>query len=99
DARRSAFSLTPDSLLYWRFIRWAKQRGCDSIDWGGSPMSLPPGEADPGLGATCLTYIGYYDLVLGSGPYAAFLAAARRLGPSLWRLRSAQNPSMPSVST
>ena len=89
DARRSALSLTPESLLYWRFIRWAKQRGCDSIDWGGSPMSSPPGEADPGLGATCLTYIGYYDLVLRPGLYAVFRAAERRLGPSLWRLRSA----------
>jgi len=90
----------PGPLLHWRFIRWAKRQGCDSINWGGSGTGLPPQETDPGfglyqfkrsLGAECSAYLGYYDLVLRPHLYATFRAVERRLGPSLWRVRAAIN--------
>lgn len=88
------------SLLYWRFIEWAKAAGCETVHWGGSGTRLPPTERDPGwglyqfkrsFGSSCFAYLGYYDFVVRPAAYAALRTLERRLGGWLWKLRSRLN--------
>lgn len=96
----SSSHLHQGPLLYWEFIRWAKEAGCDSIDWAGSGTRFPPRPDDPGYGVyhfklgfgSSLEYLtGYYDLVFRPGLYRAFRFAERRLLPSAWYLRARFN--------
>ena len=68
-------------LLYWEFIRWAKARGCDTVNWGGIGTRFPPQEDDPGFGIyrfklgfnSSVEYLsGYYDLIFSRSWYDTF---------------------------
>jgi lipid II:glycine glycyltransferase (peptidoglycan interpeptide bridge formation enzyme) len=64
--------------LYWALVRWAKDAGCDLLDFGPSAVQLPPRESDPGwgvfhfkagFGAELTTYQPPVDLVFRAAPY------------------------------
>ncbi len=87
-------------LLYWEFIRWAKEAGCETINFGGSGTNFPPLKEDPGYGiyhfklgfGSSLEYmIGYYDLVFKPRLYRAFRFAEQRMLPWVWSLRARFN--------
>jgi lipid II:glycine glycyltransferase (peptidoglycan interpeptide bridge formation enzyme) len=87
-------------LLYWDFIRWAKDRQCDTLDWGGSGTHFPPRETDPGFGVYRFKMgfgsaidrtQGYYDLVSSVTVHRAFRLLEARLLPFLWTLRARVN--------
>jgi lipid II:glycine glycyltransferase (peptidoglycan interpeptide bridge formation enzyme) len=98
QARRGDFH--PSALLCWHFIRWARANGCELIHWGGSGTQLPPTPEDPGygvyqfkrsLGADCVGYLGYYDLVFRPLLYRLLRAGEVRLGPLAWKIRARMN--------
>lgn len=87
-------------LLYWEFIRWAKQGGCTSIDWGGVGTNFPPREDDPGFGLyhfklgfnSSLEYhTGYYDLVFSPVRYGVFRFLERWVFAVAWKARAQMN--------
>jgi peptidoglycan pentaglycine glycine transferase (the first glycine) len=87
-------------LLYWEFIRWARQIGCSSVDWGGIATHLPPREEDPGFGLyqfklgfnARLEHLGsYHDLVCAPRRYALFRLVERRIAAPAWTWRGRLN--------
>jgi GNAT acetyltransferase-like protein len=95
-----ARALHPGPSLYWEFIRWAKARDCEAIDWAGSGTQDPPCETDPGygvyrfksaFGATLERLAPYHDLVFRPRLYRAFRFAERTLLPKAWSLRARLN--------
>jgi lipid II:glycine glycyltransferase (peptidoglycan interpeptide bridge formation enzyme) len=93
-------ALRPGPAIHWEMIRWAKQSGCELIDWGGSGTGYPPEKSDRGygiyqfksaFGCTLQLMIGYYDLVLRPGLYWAFRLSERHVLPKAWTLRSKLN--------
>jgi lipid II:glycine glycyltransferase (peptidoglycan interpeptide bridge formation enzyme) len=88
-------------LLYWEFIRWARDAGVTWIDWGGSGTRFPPSPADPGygvyhfksnFGSRLHRLIGYYDLVFHPRLYRMFRTVEARLLPHAWGIRAKLNP-------
>jgi lipid II:glycine glycyltransferase (peptidoglycan interpeptide bridge formation enzyme) len=93
-------SLRPGPAVHWEMIRWARNVGCETVDWGGSGTHFPPRESDAGygiyqfkLGFGCqVDYgLGYFDLVFDELGYAAFRALERHVLPRAWRLRGRFN--------
>jgi peptidoglycan pentaglycine glycine transferase (the first glycine) len=82
-----ARSFRPGHALDWEAVRWAKARGCEELNLGGSGIRrFPPDREDPGFGVyeykrgfraslNCLT--GYYDLVFQPMRYRLFRFAER----------------------
>jgi lipid II:glycine glycyltransferase (peptidoglycan interpeptide bridge formation enzyme) len=90
----------PGTALHWELIRWARDAGCDTLDWGGSGTSWPPRRNDPGfgvydfkLGFGCRleALMPYHDLVLRPGLYRAFRAVERTVLPLAWGVRARVN--------
>lgn len=88
-------------LLYWEFIRWARDAGATTIEWGGSGTQFPAVPADPGygvyrfksnFGARLELLTGYYDFVFRPALYRAFRLTEAYLLPAAWRLRAMLNP-------
>jgi lipid II:glycine glycyltransferase (peptidoglycan interpeptide bridge formation enzyme) len=86
--------------LCWEFIRWAREAGCTSVDWGGVGTRFPPHEDDPGFGlyrfkqglnASLVHLTGYYDLVYRPRAYRLFRFLERRVFDSAWSLRARLN--------
>ncbi len=78
-------NLMAPSLLYWRGIRRAKERGMKTYDFFGV-APLDAGDDHPWSGITRLKsgfggkragYIGAYDLVMNDGLYSAFTVAKK----------------------
>jgi lipid II:glycine glycyltransferase (peptidoglycan interpeptide bridge formation enzyme)/ribosomal protein S18 acetylase RimI-like enzyme len=95
-----AVKLHQGPLLYWQFIRWARNAGCTDIDWGGIGTNFPPREDDPGFGLyhfklgfhSSLEYLtGYYDHVYSPALYSLFRFTERRLFSSAWKTRARLN--------
>jgi len=89
-------------LLYWEFVRWAKQGGCDTVDWGGIGTHLPPREDDPGFGlyqfklgfnAGIEHLTAYHDLVFAPRRYAFFRFLERHVAAPAWTWRARFNQS------
>lgn len=87
-------------LLYWEFIRWAKEFGCEMIDWGGTGTHFLPKEDDPGFGIyhfklgfnSRLEYrTGYYDLVFLPRLYESFRTLETSAAARAWTVRSKFN--------
>lgn len=106
--RRTADTVHQGPLLYWEFIRWAKNAGCATIDWGGVGTNYPPREDDPGFGVyhfklgfnSSLQYLsGYYDLVFSQRFYAGFRAFEPRVSAIAWTARAKLNGSASYVRT
>ncbi len=87
-----ARSFRPGHALDWEAVRWAKARGCEELNLGGSSIRrFPPDQKDPGYGVydykrgfgASLNYLtGYYDLVFRPMRYRAFRLA--ELAQPLW---------------
>ncbi len=84
-------------LLYWEFVRWAKESGCKEIDWGGIGTNFPPREDDPGFGIyhfklgfnSSLEYLtGYYDCAFSKPFYKVFRFLERRVSATAWTIRA-----------
>jgi lipid II:glycine glycyltransferase (peptidoglycan interpeptide bridge formation enzyme) len=95
-----ARKLRAGTAAHWALIRWAKDTGCDVLDWGGSGTGFPPRresrgygiyEFKRGFGCTLVLHSGYYDLVFRPRLYRAFRRLETRCAPSLWRLRARLN--------
>jgi lipid II:glycine glycyltransferase (peptidoglycan interpeptide bridge formation enzyme) len=63
---------------HWELIRWAREHGCDRMDWGGSVTQYPPAPEDEGygiydfkrgFGCDIVLLARYFDIVLRPGPY------------------------------
>lgn len=85
---------------HWTLIRWAKDAGCEALDWGGAVTSWPPRRENFGYGiydfkrgfGCSLTHLpGYYDLIFRPRLYRAFRCIETRCAPALWRLRASLN--------
>ncbi|HEU5323576.1 MAG TPA: peptidoglycan bridge formation glycyltransferase FemA/FemB family protein [Methylomirabilota bacterium] len=72
---RGAF---PGEPLYWEIMRWAKERGAEECDFGGTGTGWPPDPDSPaysryffklGFNAQPVYLTGYYDLVFRRLPY------------------------------
>jgi lipid II:glycine glycyltransferase (peptidoglycan interpeptide bridge formation enzyme) len=96
----SATRLHQAVSLCWEFIRWARETGCTSLDWGGVGTRFPPHEDDPGFGlyrfkrglnATLVHLTGYYDLVYRPRAYPMFRFLEKRVFDSAWSLRARLN--------
>lgn len=90
-------------VLYWEFVRWAKNHGCDKIDWGGVGTHYPPREDDPGFGVylfkrgfnSSLQYMtGYYDRIFSPGYYRWFRWLERSSSAVAWTLRAKFNETI-----
>lgn len=95
-----ARKLRAGAAVHWELIRWAKQAGCDVLDWGGAGTPFPPRPGGPGygiydfkrgFGCSVTHLIAYHDLVLRPALYRAFRWVETRAAPSLWRLRARRN--------
>jgi lipid II:glycine glycyltransferase (peptidoglycan interpeptide bridge formation enzyme)/RimJ/RimL family protein N-acetyltransferase len=93
-------------LLYWEFIRWAKDVGCSAIDWGGVGTNYPARESDPGYGLyhfklgfnSELEHLAaYHDLVFAPRLYRTFRLLERQVAAFLWRTRARLNESLSRV--
>jgi lipid II:glycine glycyltransferase (peptidoglycan interpeptide bridge formation enzyme) len=82
-------------VMFWEFIRRAKQAGCDLIDLGSSGVQIPPSESDSGygvyrfkvgLGAVMHDSPRYHDLVFRPLAYRALRVCESRMLPQMWRL-------------
>jgi hypothetical protein len=67
--------------VHWDLIRWARERGAERLDWGGSVTRYPPTIGDAGygvydfkrgFGCTLTLLAPYFDLVLRPRLYRAF---------------------------
>jgi ribosomal protein S18 acetylase RimI-like enzyme len=90
-------------VLYWEFVRWAKSRGCERIDWGGVGTHYPPREDDPGYGVylfkrgfnSQLCYMtGYYDRIFSKRLYLAFRSLERSSSAVAWTARAKLNDAV-----
>jgi lipid II:glycine glycyltransferase (peptidoglycan interpeptide bridge formation enzyme) len=95
-----ARKLRAGTAAHWALIRWAKDAGCQALDWGGAGTGLPPRpgsigygiyEFKRGFGCSASELPGYYDLVFRPGLYRAFRWIETRCAPALWRLRARLN--------
>jgi lipid II:glycine glycyltransferase (peptidoglycan interpeptide bridge formation enzyme) len=96
----STKSLHQAPSLCWEFIRWAREAGCTTIDWGGVGTRFPPQEDDPGFGlyrfkqglnASLVHLTGYYDVVYRRRAYRLFRFLERRVFEGAWSLRARLN--------
>jgi lipid II:glycine glycyltransferase (peptidoglycan interpeptide bridge formation enzyme) len=85
--------------VHWELIRWAREQGCDRIDWGGSVTNYPPSRSDDGygiydfksgFGCEIALLSPYLDIVLKPVLYRAFRVLEQR-GGFLLALRSRFN--------
>jgi lipid II:glycine glycyltransferase (peptidoglycan interpeptide bridge formation enzyme) len=85
---------------HWALIRWAKDAGCEALDWGGAVTGFPPAPGSfgygiydfkRGFGSSLIRLPGYYDLIFRPALYRAFRALETRWAPVLWRLRARLN--------
>lgn len=87
---------TPASeALEWAWIRWAKNAGCDAIDFGGSFTGVPPSPTHPNygiyrfkheIGCRLVLAAPYHDYVFAPVRYRVLRHAERSLAP--WARRS-----------
>ena len=82
-------ALSAGVAVHWDLIRWAREQGCDRMDWGESVTSYPPTPRDVGYGIFDLrrgfggdvTLLApYIDIVLRPNLYRAFRLVERRGG-------------------
>ena len=75
--------------VHWDLIRWAREHGCDRMDWGDAVMSSPPTPRDVGdgvfdvqrsFGGDVTLLAPYFDIVLRPNVYRAFRLVERRAG-------------------
>ena len=68
----NARTLFPGEPIYWEVMRWAKARGAEMCDFGGTGTAWPPTPDSPayslyffkqGFNANPIYLTGYYDLV------------------------------------
>ena len=50
STRAGARRLRAGIAAHWALIRWAKEAGCETLDWGGAVTCYPPHPASPGYG-------------------------------------------------
>ncbi len=95
-----ARKLRAGTAAHWALIRWAKDAGCEALDWGGAGTGFPPRQGSLGYGiyefkrgfGCSVTHLaGYYDLVFRPGLYRAFRWIETQYAPALWRLRARLN--------
>jgi lipid II:glycine glycyltransferase (peptidoglycan interpeptide bridge formation enzyme)/ribosomal protein S18 acetylase RimI-like enzyme len=98
--KRGSLRLHQAPLLYWEFVRWARQAGCVQVDWGGIATHMPPREDDPGYGlyqfkrgfnASIEHLTAYHDLVFAPRRYSVFRLVERRLAAPAWTWRGHLN--------
>ncbi len=87
DRSAKARSFRPGHALDWEAVRWAKARGCEELNLGGSGLRrFPPDQSDPafgvydykrGFGASLDYLTGYYDLVFRPMRYRIIRLAER----------------------
>ena len=80
-------ALRAGGATHWELIRWAREHGCDRMDWGGSVTQYPPVPADEGygiydfkrgFGCDIVLLAPYFDIVLRPGPYRIVRALEAR---------------------
>lgn len=73
-------ALRAGTAVHWELIRWAREHGCDRMDWGGAVTRYPPSTQDAGY--------GIYDFKRGFGCEIALVAPYVDvvLRPALYRL-------------
>ena len=95
-----ARTLRAGIAAHWALIRWAKDAGCEALDWGGAVTAFPPAAGSfgygiydfkRGFGSSLIRLPGYYDLIFRPRLYRAFRALETRWAPALWRLRARLN--------
>lgn len=95
-----ARKLRAGTAAHWELIRWAKNAGCQILDWGGAATGYPPRQEDPGFGiydfkrgfGCSVSHLSaYHDLVFRAVLYRAFRWIETRCAPSLWHLRARLN--------
>jgi lipid II:glycine glycyltransferase (peptidoglycan interpeptide bridge formation enzyme) len=95
-----ARTLRAGTAAHWAVIRWAKDAGCESLDWGGAVTGSSPRvgsvgygiyDFKRGFGCSLIHLPGYYDLVFRPGLYRAFRWIETQCAPALWRLRARLN--------
>lgn len=94
-------------LLYWEFVRWARQVGCTSVDWGGIGTQYPPREDDPGFGlyhfklgfnARLVHLTAYHDIVFAPRVYDGFRLLERRVAAPAWTTRARLNRGIEPIA-
>ena len=75
--------------VHWNLIQWARERGCERMDWGGAVTRYPPSTQDAGygiydfkrgFGCEIALVAPYFDLVLKPRLYRAARLLERRGG-------------------
>jgi lipid II:glycine glycyltransferase (peptidoglycan interpeptide bridge formation enzyme) len=100
DSSEQARKLRAGTAAHWALIRWARDAGCEALDWGSTGTGFPPCQGSlgygiyefkRGFGCTVIRLPGYYDLVFRPHLYRMFRWIETRCAPALWRLRARLN--------
>jgi probable F420-dependent oxidoreductase len=93
--------------VHWDLIRWAREHGCERMDWGGAVTPYPPSEKDAGygtydfkrgFGCQIALLAPYFDIVLRPRRYRAVRLVEQRpaaMAALRGRFRESRAPDLP----
>jgi lipid II:glycine glycyltransferase (peptidoglycan interpeptide bridge formation enzyme) len=85
-------------LADWNLMLWARDAGCEFVDYGSPMTGIPPSTSEPGygvyrykkeMGCVLEVFSSYHDLILRPTAYHLWQLVEKRVVPWLWRLRAA----------